>query len=289
MMNISCCMPLQLLVMLVVANVCFPFALAFCHSQPPAPQASNKKHVTLYSTGALSSSESSSDAATTSPRAEAISPPLSNVERKAIQKFNTASGYDKLCKACPTRLQPRVDTLVEMILGLSDEDRNELMERVSKRLEQGLASTITSTQEVYKFQISAQAATSDEEQPLQSLAKAPRPKKDPANTKKDLKSKMNKTRRKFDYSKQGIVKLKRLLEVTSALLSTSASINKSQGELTFKEEPTDNNYYHEIDELKQMKRQELKMQRLKYKAQKAKFEQKLAKYRVKLYSYGKSS
>ena len=37
------------------------------------------------------------------------------LEKSAVQRFTV--GYDKLCKNCPTRLQPRVDTLTEMILG----------------------------------------------------------------------------------------------------------------------------------------------------------------------------
>ena len=88
---------------------------------------------------------------------------------------------------------------------------------------------------------------------------------------------MDKAKRKLDYNKQGIAKSKRLLEATTQLLSKSPDDE-------LKEDPFQNNFYHEIDELKSMTRPELKMQRLKYKALVAKHEQKLAKYRVKMYA-----
>jgi hypothetical protein len=39
---------------------------------------------------------------------------LGKVEASAVQRMT--KGYDKLCKNCPTRLQPRVDTLTEVSL-----------------------------------------------------------------------------------------------------------------------------------------------------------------------------
>jgi hypothetical protein len=36
-------------------------------------------------------------------------------ELSAVQRMT--KGYDKLCKNCPTRLQPRVDTLTEVVSG----------------------------------------------------------------------------------------------------------------------------------------------------------------------------
>lgn len=39
---------------------------------------------------------------------------ISKVEASAVQRMT--KGYDKLCKNCPTRLQPRVDTLTEVWL-----------------------------------------------------------------------------------------------------------------------------------------------------------------------------
>ena len=37
---------------------------------------------------------------------------LNKIEASAVQRMT--KGYDKLCKNCPTRLQPRVDTLTEV-------------------------------------------------------------------------------------------------------------------------------------------------------------------------------
>jgi len=56
------------------------------------------------------------------------------IEKAAIQRFTI--GYNKLCKNCPTRLQPRVETITEMIMGLSKDDRNDLLAAVSQRQQQ---------------------------------------------------------------------------------------------------------------------------------------------------------
>jgi hypothetical protein len=37
---------------------------------------------------------------------------MNKIEASAVQRMT--KGYDKLCKNCPTRLQPRVDTLTEV-------------------------------------------------------------------------------------------------------------------------------------------------------------------------------
>ena len=203
---------------------------------------------------------------------------LAKVETKAIAKFNT--GYNKLCKACPTRLQPRVDTLVEMILGLKEKERDEVLLKVSQRLDENRLSTITTSEDVYNFQ--THATNTLEQKQLQLQLQPPPPSLSKSNAKHDddkkkLQHKMDKAKRKLDYNKQGIAKFKRLLEATTQLLSKSPDDE-------LKEDPFQNNFYHEIDELKSMTRPELKMQRLKYKAMVAKHEQKLAKYRVKMYA-----
>jgi hypothetical protein len=38
---------------------------------------------------------------------------MDKIEASAVQRMT--KGYDKLCKNCPTRLQPRVDTLTEVL------------------------------------------------------------------------------------------------------------------------------------------------------------------------------
>jgi len=57
---------------------------------------------------------------------------LDAVEAKAVQRFTKS--YDKLCKTCPTRLQPRVDTLEEMIVGLPEDELKLLAAKVALRL-----------------------------------------------------------------------------------------------------------------------------------------------------------
>jgi hypothetical protein len=46
------------------------------------------------------------------PRVVGLRCQLDKVEASAVQRMT--KGYDKLCKNCPTRLQPRVDTLTEV-------------------------------------------------------------------------------------------------------------------------------------------------------------------------------
>ena len=242
------------------------------------------------------------------------------LESKTIERFTT--GYNKLCKTCPTRLQPRVDTLVEMILGLSEDERDELLTTVEQRLQDGNLSTISSSQDVYNFQTKggggdvtsnkkeqqkqleeeeetslpfAQPSSSssittttttkshpiivvDQEDEEEDVLEEESPMTTSTKENRKLQDKMEKTKKKYEYSKEGIAKTKRLLEATTALLSSSSSTT-----LNLDEDYYDTNYYHEIDLLKQMTRDELKMEHLKLLAQKAKYEQQVAKLRMKRY------
>jgi hypothetical protein len=54
---------------------------------------------------------------------------LDRIESKAVEKFTTQ--YEKLCKTCPTRLQPRVDTIIQMISGLPAIEREELFSKIA--------------------------------------------------------------------------------------------------------------------------------------------------------------
>ena len=231
---------------------------------------------------------------------------LTKLESKTIGRFTT--GYNKLCKTCPTRLQPRVDTIVEMILGLSEEERHELLTTVDRRLQQGNLSTISSSQDVYNFQIGGvisnkkeQPQLEEEEEttsrPINIVVEQDENEEDEDDDKEEEDSlpsttttkddglkllrnkKLEKTKKKYEYSKEGIAKTKHLLEATTALLSSSYS----SATFDLDESYYDTNYYHEIDAFKQMTRDELKMQHLKLQAQKAKYEQQVAKLRMKRY------
>jgi len=57
---------------------------------------------------------------------------LNQVETKAVQRFT--KDFDKLCKTCPSRIQPRADTLTEMILGLPEDEMKLLAAKVALRL-----------------------------------------------------------------------------------------------------------------------------------------------------------
>ena len=233
---------------------------------------------------------------------------LTKLESKSIERMVT--GYNKLCKTCPTRLQPRVDTIVEMILGLTDNEREEVLSTVDRRLQQGNLSTISSSQDVYKFQLRGimeegggngefvngnnnkkkteeNGEEGEETSPSLSSYSSQPPEESFATTttatsstkeNRKLQDKMEKTKKKYEYSKEGIAKTKRLLEARTALLSSSSSTT-----LNLDEDYYDTNYYHEIDLLKQMTRDELKMEHLKLLAQKAKYEQQVAKLRMKRY------
>jgi len=53
---------------------------------------------------------------------------LSKMEDKAVERMT--KDFDKLCKTCPTRLQPRADTASAMLLALPDEERKAALQRV---------------------------------------------------------------------------------------------------------------------------------------------------------------
>lgn len=214
--------------------------------------------------------------------------------------------YDKLCKSCPTRLEPRVDTLTEMILGLPDGERAQLMSAVAGRLEEresGLVNGdgdaprgLRSSRDVYDYQT---AGAADESERRKEEMQANNASYDAAAAKTDidggatddeeeidvvdakLLKKMQKARAKFDTHKRNLAKARRLLAVTNALLSRDE--HKSEPTIYTVQNPADNAWYHDVDELRKLKRGELKMERLKLVAQRAKYESKVAKGRLKLY------
>jgi hypothetical protein len=61
---------------------------------------------------------------------------LDRIEAKAVEKFTTQ--YEKLCKTCPSRLQPRVETIIQLIAGLPSAEREHLFSRIDS---EGIRST----------------------------------------------------------------------------------------------------------------------------------------------------
>jgi len=218
-------------------------------------------------------------------------PPSSNlqkVEAAAVKRFKN---YDKLCKTCPTLLQPRVDTLTEMIMnGLTRDERDELLAKVAARMLQqeeddvshGNTPRIQTAKDVFKFQtgqdadlgpdeqVRAQDDDDDDDEVLLAENKD-------SSFKKEKILVIDKAKSKFDTNKLKLDRMKRLVEATNSLLAGNKNANYTTTMTS------DSNIYHSIDELQGMSRTELKMQRLKYLAQQAKLEQKLAKGRMKLY------
>jgi len=56
---------------------------------------------------------------------------MSRMEVKAVERMTKE--FDKLCKTCPTRLQPRADNAAAMLLALPEEERKEALQRVEVR------------------------------------------------------------------------------------------------------------------------------------------------------------
>lgn len=203
---------------------------------------------------------------------------LSKVETSAVTRFTI--GYDKLCKNCPTRIEPRVDTLTAMILGLPEDEIEILMNNVAARLLERETkmnqqeAKVTTSRDVYAFQTAGVPLKPEK----QKVAKEKKTENNIREEDKDrLTKKMNKARVKFNTNKQNVFRAQRLLEVTNTLLSRDT--NAKEIDITC----ADNGWYHEIDRLKQLCRPELKMERLKLTAMKAKHDQKIAKQRMKLY------
>lgn len=213
----------------------------------------------------------------------AFAAPNSRVEVAAIKRFRE---FEKLCKTCPTTLKPRVETLTEMIVGLTDNEREELWSNVASRLEQEQGAGAKTPEDVYKFQTGADAVTIKEKRQETVLMNESPPRDAPARKEVEdtetveptkLLRKMSKTRSKLQEAKAKRARIQRLLHQTDSLLSNNkvAPLNGC--------DETDSTMYHCIDELEQMNSTELKHQRLKYMAQKSKLDQKIAKYRLKLY------
>lgn len=214
----------------------------------------------------------------------AFAAPNTRLEAAAIKRFQE---FDKLCKTCPTTLKPRVETLTEMIVGLSETEREELWLNVAQRLRQNVGGAKTPEQ-VFEFQTDSDAVRKSREDINESKemkstvtesSESLLPRKADADSyfESKLLRKMSKTRTKLQDSKCKRARMQRLLHQTDLLLSKNKNIALEACD------ETDSTIYHSIDKLKQMTPTEQKYQRLKYMAQKSKMDQKVAKYRLQLY------
>lgn len=225
--------------------------------------------------------------------------PNGKLEKAAIARFNN---YDKLCKTCPTLLKPKVDTLTEMVVGLSPEERGQLFQAVALRLEQqqhdgndGISSfaKVKAAEDVFRFQIGADVAYPADELTLPEILASSETIQNDDDEK--VRGKMDKLRSKFESNKYKLSQVQALLAQTNRLLSKRA---ETRGTTTDDDDDdhddtndddciigqiTDPVVLHKTLELQEMTRSELEMQRLKCTAQKMKFEQKIAKAKLKLY------
>jgi len=223
------------------------------------------------------------------------------IETQAVKRFTI--GYNKLCKNCPTRLQPRVDTLTEMIMGLEDTEREGLLALVAQRTKELEDSSVVTNhngeiqtqgvktpEEVYAFQVGSQAQ--DMEKPLdESIQKSvaisnehdmkmtpPPPPPQENNNRKVLKE-MEETKQKLSKSKLQLAHMNRLVKIVSLFLSEGTDVALPDSLLDKGQEEEE-----EVDLLRKMGRSELKLELLSYKVKKAKCEKAEAKSRKNRYA-----
>lgn len=235
-----------------------------------------------------------------------MDPKTEKIQSQAVKRFTI--GYDKLCKNCPTRLQPRVDTLTEMIMGLESQEREELLQAVARRISDLESSSSSSSQsqqqglktpeQVYLFQVGMNS-----EQKIVSTVRTTKKKKQgpssssqtavgivkdekngKASSRRNEKSKnikvlksMEDSKEKLSKSKLKLVQTNRLVEVVSLFLTEGTDI-------TLPDSLMDISLEGEIRMLRDMGRPELKLQLLTYKEKKAKCEKAEAKSRKKCYA-----
>ena len=220
------------------------------------------------------------------------------VERKAAQRFAVA--YDKLCKTCPTRLTPRVDTLTEMIMGLSKTAREELLQNVAKRCaaesepQHGTttATGVQTSRELYEFQVKCmnrvvkkndQATKSPVGSTTTTAAEPPTTVARPSKPKTD---KISKLRTKLVKNEQKLVQVQRLLQIATlhAEQGVDAPIPKQMEQDNAVDDDAQELLAQEIAELRALSPSLLELQRLKLVEQEAKCKRKIAESRNKLFA-----
>lgn len=176
---------------------------------------------------------------------------MTKIEGAAVKRFTQ---YNKLCKTCPTLLQPKIATLEELIMGLSTTDRQELLNNVAERMEiteqqqQDPQQTDTkmlacsSPENLFKFQtgtdaiITASANTKSKKPSVSNSNKKGEEKMTSAsnsnsNSKNQIKiktppsrtivnNKIEKVRLKFESNKHKLTQVTYLVNVTTLLLSS---------------------------------------------------------------------
>jgi len=231
---------------------------------------------------------------------------LDKVEVSAVQRMT--KGYDKLCKNCPTRLQPRVDTLTEMIVGLPADEREELFKMVTQRASAAgdageMHEGVSSPREVYDFQLTGKigmeaaagagmtpSMTEKSATAMPAKGDKERMKLDQKDGMKDstyegsdkatmkLMEKMEKYRGKIAKNTMKLARAQRMLAVADILIAqgVDAQIPECATDTVVAEIAPD------IAELRMMPRDKIELKRLKFLEKEAKYLRKVAEYQMDL-------
>mmetsp|Transcript_34864 Transcript_34864/g.82134 ORF Transcript_34864/g.82134 Transcript_34864/m.82134 type:complete len:265 (-) Transcript_34864:150-944(-) len=200
---------------------------------------------------------------------------LTKIEEKSVQRMTKQ--FDKLCKTCPTRLQPRVDTITEMIVNLEEKERLEIFANVEMRLSnmdmeakgdgEAMVGTVMMTNGMMKDEEMSEMSEDEKEEKKMKMKEEKMKMKD----EKEMKmGEMEKKRMKLEGK---IAKNTMKLEEAKQKLALVTSLDK---------EPGDEMMAKEVMELREKSAEELEIYALKAQEKVFKYERKLAECRLKL-------
>ena len=208
---------------------------------------------------------------------------LDRIEAKAVEKFTTQ--YEKLCKTCPSRLQPRVDTIIQLIVGLPLVEREQLFSRIDSEGIRAAASSAGLQADVQNPETSLHSAAASIDSPIikANSPEMPRGEKMVKDESSELKYKVMKNQRKLAMALQ-------LLSVidtcTDPDFVSAMAMAKLSGEVG-PEYSADANkeFMDELAELQRMSPAARLKRKLKLLEKKAKYERKIFECRMDLESY----
>jgi len=186
--------------------------------------------------------------------------------------------FDKLCKTCPTRLQPRVDTITEMIVNLDEAERQQIFANVEMRLscvevgkegEMVGAIMYTNGQDMEMMQTKTSDMSEEGEEEMR---------------KKDMKMKEEKLKEKMEVSKVEKERMKLEGKIEKNMMKLAEAKQRLESVTNFDK----NNVEHDkhAAELVGKSEEELEICRLKAMEKVYKYERKAAESRLKLKMLG---
>jgi hypothetical protein len=202
-----------------------------------------------------------------------VSCQLDKIETKAVEKFTTQ--YEKLCKTCPTRLQPRVETLIQMIVGLPPIEREELFSRIdAEGIRGGINSADGGQVEIKSNMIAPTIKLNTEFTPQLRISDTIKPEED----------KMSKQKCKAAKTGRKLAVVRQLLAVFDTC--SDPDFNPAPAATALAEEITDPMYLMEaqekfaeaLAELQRMPPSRRLERKMKLQEKQAKYERKMAEY-----------